>query len=201
MIWTEHGEVKPNVDTMGGSNSIGHVHHDNQFDAMNQMVYDALRPYGDNPDINANMINDPPVEDELPNNDAKQFYDKLISANKPIYEGATQSILSISVQLLAIRSNWHVPQKGIDFVAHMLKTVCPIQKCLPENCYQATQLVSKLGLKVEKIDCCKNGCMLYYKDDNKLSGCILELDIIACILYCTTLHHLLYVFCIALSML
>jgi hypothetical protein len=171
MIWTEHGEVKPNVDTMGGSNSIGHVHHDIQFDAINQMVYDALRPYGDNPDINANMINDTPVEDELPNNDAKQFYDKLISANKPIYEGATQSILSISVQLLAIRSNWHVPQRGIDFVAQMLKTVCPIQKCLPENCYQATQLVSKLGLKVEKIDCCKNGCMLYYKDDNKLSEC------------------------------
>ncbi|KAI5407283.1 hypothetical protein KIW84_053510 [Lathyrus oleraceus] len=53
----------------------------------------------------------------------------------------------------------------------MLKSVCPVQKCLPENYYQATQLVSKLGLKVEKIDCCKNGCMLYYKDDSKLSEC------------------------------
>ncbi|WJX73334.1 hypothetical protein P8452_57128 [Trifolium repens] len=78
---------------------------------MNQMVYDSFRTYGDVPDINANMINETSVEDEFPNDDAKFFYDKLISANKPIYEGATQSILSISVQLLAIRSNWHVPQK------------------------------------------------------------------------------------------
>ncbi|CAJ2636394.1 unnamed protein product, partial [Trifolium pratense] len=170
-IWTEHGEVRPSVDTMGGLNSIGHVHHENQFIAMNQMVYDALRPYGEVPPVNANTGNETLVEDELPNDDAKQFYDKLISTNKPIYEGATQSILSISVQLLAIRSNWHVPQKGIDFVAQMLKSVCQVQKCLPENCYQATQLVSKLGLKVEKIDCCKNGCMLYYKDDSKLSEC------------------------------
>ncbi|XP_058758797.1 uncharacterized protein LOC131632049 [Vicia villosa] len=53
----------------------------------------------------------------------------------------------------------------------MLKSVCPVQKCLPENYYQATQLMSKLGLKVEKIDCCKNGCMLYYKDDSKLLEC------------------------------
>jgi hypothetical protein len=117
------------------------------------------------------MIIETSVEDEFPNDDAKKIYNKLISANKPIYEGATQSILSISVQLLAIRSNWHVPQKGIDFVAQMLKSVCPIQKCLPENCYQATQLVSKLGLKARKIDCCVNGCMLYYKEDSTLTEC------------------------------
>jgi hypothetical protein len=131
-IWTEHGEVKPNVNTGGSSNSIGHVHHDNQFDEMNQMVYDAFRPYGDVPDINANMINETSVEDEFPNDDAKKFYDKLISANKPIYEGATQSILSISVQLLAIRSNWHVPQKGIDFFAQML-IIC-ILYCIIHPC-------------------------------------------------------------------
>lgn len=161
-IWTEHGEVNPDLDTRGGSNSSGLVHHDDHFDSINQMVFDAFRPYEDE---------DVPREDELPNEDAKQFYDKLISANKPIYDGATQSILSIAVQLLAIRTNWHIPQKGIDFVAHMLNSVCPVQECLPKNYYQASQLVSKLGLKVEQIDCCEAGCMLYYKDDSKLSEC------------------------------
>ncbi|XP_073222387.1 uncharacterized protein [Cicer arietinum] len=170
-IWTEHREVMPTVETTGGSTSSRIVHHEDQLNAMDEMVFDAFRPYRDVLDVNTNMGNEIFVEDELPNKDAKRFYDKLISTNKPIYEGATQSMLSICVQLLAIRSNWHVPQKGIDFVTKMLKSVCPVPTCLPDNYYQATQLVSKLGLKVEKIDCCKKGCMLYYKDDNKLSEC------------------------------
>ncbi|XP_004513291.1 uncharacterized protein [Cicer arietinum] len=170
-MWTEHGEVKPMVETRGGSTSNKIMHHDDQFNAIDEMVFDAFRPYRDVIDVNTNMGNDTFAEDELPNEDAKRFYDKLISTNKPIYEGATQSMLSICVQLLPIRPNWHVPQKGIDVVTKMLKSVCPLETCLPDNYYQATQLVSKLGLKVEKIDCCKKGCMLYYKDDNKLSEC------------------------------
>ncbi|XP_004499398.1 uncharacterized protein [Cicer arietinum] len=170
-IWTEHREVKPMVETRGGSTSSRIVHHDDQFNATDEMVFDAFRPYLDVLDVNTNMRNETFVEDELPNEDAKRFYDKLISTNKPIYEGATQSMLSIYVQLLDIRSNWHVPQKGIDFVTKILKSVCPVQKRLPDNYYQAIELVSNLGLKVEKIDCCKKGCMLYYKDDNKLSEC------------------------------
>ncbi|CAK8571161.1 unnamed protein product [Lathyrus sativus] len=137
-IWTQHGEVELNIDTRGGSNSSEHVRQADQFEAMDQMVYDAFRPHGGFSHANDNMEQEEFLEDEFPNEEAKQFYDKLISFNKPIYEGATQSMLSISTQLLEIRSNWHVPQKG---------------------------------LKVKKIDCCKNGCMLYYKDDSKLSEC------------------------------
>ncbi|XP_073222391.1 uncharacterized protein [Cicer arietinum] len=142
-IWTEQGEVKPMVETRGGSTSSRMVHHDDQFNAMDEMVFDALRPYRDVRDVNTNMGNETFAEDELPNEDAKRFYDKLISTNKLIYEGVTQSMLSICVQLLEIRSSWHVPQKGIDFVTKMLKSVCPVPTCLPKNSYQATQLVSK----------------------------------------------------------
>ncbi|XP_073222512.1 uncharacterized protein [Cicer arietinum] len=170
-IWTKHGEVKPMVEIKGGSTSSSIVHHDDQFNAMDEMMFDAFRPYRDVLDVNTNMGNETFAEDELHNEDAKRFYDKLISTNKPIYEGATQSMLSICAQLLAIRSNWHVPQKGIDFVTKILQSVCPVPPCLLDKYYQTTQLVSKVGLKVEKIDCCKKGCMLYYKDDNKLSDC------------------------------
>nr|XP_012567360.1 uncharacterized protein LOC105851255 [Cicer arietinum] len=139
-IWTEQKEVKPMVETRGGSTSSRIVHHDDQLNAMDEMVFDAFRPYRDVLDVHTNMGNETFAKDELPNEDAKW-------------------------------SNWHVPQKGIDFVTKMLKSVCLVPTCLPDNYYQATQLVSKLGLKVEKIDCGKKGCMLYYKDDNKLSEC------------------------------
>ncbi|XP_059285219.1 uncharacterized protein LOC132038584 [Lycium ferocissimum] len=42
---------------------------------------------------------------------------------------------------------------------------------IPENYYKAKRLVSKLGLLSMRIDCCENGCMLYYKGDNGLECC------------------------------
>jgi hypothetical protein len=36
---------------------------------------------------------------------------------------------------------------------------------MPQNYYQAKQLVSKLGLGVKRIDCCVNGCMLFYSNE------------------------------------
>jgi hypothetical protein len=111
------------------------------------------------------MENETPSDGEVPNEKAQQFYNKLISANQPIYEGAAESKLSISVKLLAAMSNWHVPQKCIDHFAQMLVDVCPTKQCLPQNHYQATKLVSTLGLEVEKIDCCVQGCMLFYDNE------------------------------------
>jgi hypothetical protein len=144
----------------GHSSSGGSMGDEDQFAAMNQMVHDAIWPSIDVPNSNSNTGNETFREDEEPNSEARHFYDTLISANQPIYEGATESRLSISVKLLAARSIWKVPQKGIDYFAQMLADVCPTKKCLPENNYQATQLVSKLGLKARKIDWCVNGCLL-----------------------------------------
>lgn len=52
-----------------------------------------------------------------------------------------------------------------------MTNVGPTNQCLPENYYEVKKLVSKLGLEVEKIDCCVNECLLYYKEDNTLTQC------------------------------
>ncbi|CAK8538474.1 unnamed protein product [Lathyrus sativus] len=80
-IWTQHGEVELNIDTRGGSNSSEHVRQADQFEAMYQMVYDAFRPHGGFSHANDNMEQEEFLEDEFPNEEAKQFYDKLISFN------------------------------------------------------------------------------------------------------------------------
>ena len=139
---------------------------------MNEMVYDTRRQFVNVPNGNANMENETISEGEVPNEEAQQFYDVLTSANQPIYEGASESRLSISVKLLAAMSNWHVPQKAMDFFTQMLIDVCPTNQCLPENYYQVKKLVSKLGLEVEKIECYMNGFLLYYKEDRTLTQCI-----------------------------
>ena len=83
----------------------------------------------------------------------------------------SESTLSLSVKLLAARSNWKVPQKCVDYFAQMLIDVAPSKDLVPKNCYQATKLASKLGMKVAAIDCCEDDCMLFYKEDSNLTAC------------------------------
>ena len=48
----------------------------------------------------------------------------------------------------------------------MIKEISSQPDSIPKDFYQAKKLVSKLGLKEEKINCCLKGCMLYYKEDD-----------------------------------
>ncbi|XP_058726512.1 pathogenesis-related protein 1-like [Vicia villosa] len=45
---------------------------------------------------------------------------------------------------------------------------------VPTIFYEAKKLVSKLGLKVRKIDCCINGCMLFYGNEFDTQDGLLE---------------------------
>ena len=42
---------------------------------------------------------------------------------------------------------------------------------LPTSNYRAKKIVKDLGLHYEKIDMCKNYCMIYYKEDVKATQC------------------------------
>ncbi|XP_059315491.1 uncharacterized protein LOC132066130 [Lycium ferocissimum] len=42
---------------------------------------------------------------------------------------------------------------------------------IPKSYYEAKRLVSKLGLSYDRIHCCPNGCMLFYKQDVDLNEC------------------------------
>ena len=106
--------------------------------------------------------------EEHPNEDTQRFYNLLVDTNKPLYEGASDSKLSISMRLLACKSNWNVPDQCLDFISKMLLDVTPIKESLPKIFYDAKRLVSKLGLEAMRIDCCMDGCMLYYNDDGAL---------------------------------
>lgn len=75
----DHGEDN-HID--GHSSSDGNASGDNtgdeeQFDAMNEMVYDAIRSFFNVPNVNANMENETVSEGEIPNEEAQRFYDGL----------------------------------------------------------------------------------------------------------------------------
>ena len=80
------------------------------------------------------------------------------------------SQLSVAVRLLSIKSDTNISQAGVDsFIGLMSELVDPTFN-IPEDFYKAKRLVSKLGLSSMRIDCCEDGCMLYYKGDTDLEN-------------------------------
>ena len=63
------------------------------------------------------------------------------------------------------------PYSAWTFLNIMFLDATPIKDGLPKTIYDAKRLVLKLGLKAKRIDCCVDGCMLYYDNDVVLTKC------------------------------
>ena len=172
IVWVQHGEEMSSEDNDGyASSSHGRTKPINNVGSMTSMVYDAYIQEADITSHYGDMDKNNEYVEESPNVEAQRFYDMLAAANEPIYDGATESKLSIAIKLLAARTNWHTPEKCLDYFIKLLVDVAPKDNCIPKSYYDAKKVVSSLGLKAQKIDCCEAGCMLYYKGDNYLKEC------------------------------
>ncbi|GAU43465.1 hypothetical protein TSUD_141030 [Trifolium subterraneum] len=141
-IWTSHGETFPS--DQGASSSARPVqrHERNDhgrypFNNMNEMIGDALGFHEANKDEYE--------AEEPPNAEAQRFYNLLKDYNE-----------SLLIEELAM-----------DQIAKLVLDTTPISArgYLPQSFYEAKQLVAKLGLGVKRIDCCINGCMLFYNNE------------------------------------
>jgi len=70
---------------------------------------------------------------EPPNADGQKFYDMLASVNEPVYNGATESRLSVAIRLLASRTNWHTIEKFLDHFIQLLLDISPRKKFYPKE--------------------------------------------------------------------
>ena len=172
-VWIYNGEQFQNfgagVNAQASSSGIN-VDDNEQFNMMNDMVADAL---------GVELSYNDDVEDEQgeepPNEQAQRFYQLLSECNVPLFDGCTQSKLSMCVRLLVHKANYSVADKGVDEITEMLLDVTPFKENLPATYYDAERLVMRLGLKVDKIDCCINGCMLFYNNEfGKNDGALVE---------------------------
>ena len=109
---------------------------------------------------------------EPPNPDAQRFYDLLNALQRPLWDDCTNhSELSFALRLMSIKSEHNMSQSCFNEVVQLMKEACPSKNYVPDKFSDAEKLVRKLGLTSVKIDCCVNGCMLYYKDDAHLQQC------------------------------
>ncbi|KAM3344018.1 hypothetical protein P3S68_026109 [Capsicum galapagoense] len=165
IVWTSHGEVDNSFvrsQNYVAGESSGVVEPDVQNYRMHDMIRDT---YGMHSDFESSDH----VE-EAPNNESKCFFEQLEAFSWPLYEGIPHSELCIAIRLLSIKSDWNVLQGAMDAVIDLMHELVDPNLEIPDNFYKAKRLVSKLGLSSMRIDCCENGCMLYYKDDIDLES-------------------------------
>ena len=70
-----------------------------------------------------------------------------------------------------MKAEHHMSQREFDDIAQLIKEVVPDENLVTENFYSAKRLVKGLGLPVEKIHCCNNGCIFFWGEDNDLTIC------------------------------
>ncbi|XP_058750302.1 uncharacterized protein LOC131623315 isoform X2 [Vicia villosa] len=164
-VWTSNGEEMPinmpeTSNFQHGSSSRSQMEYKEQFNLHDDMIGDAL---GVN--VAYDEQQDSGDEEELPNEKSQKFYELLKEINTPLFEGSSDSKLSMCVRLLAAKSNWNVPDQCLEFFCQMMLDATPTKDNLPRSYYDAKKLVMKLGLEVTKIDCCIRGCMLFYDNE------------------------------------
>ncbi|XP_038698945.1 uncharacterized protein LOC119996398 [Tripterygium wilfordii] len=176
--WTSHGEEMSNIPHLAAvdvpEDAANYYWQDGDqanFNPYEQMVMDAAGPsvrdellQGDN--YNQQFVPEPP------NPDVQGFFDMLSAAQAPLWDGCkSHSELSAAMRLLSIKADYNMPQGCFDDVVHLMKETMPTDNRMPANFYQTKKSVSKLGLGYQRIDCCTNGCMIFYKDDANEKRC------------------------------
>ncbi|XP_058729647.1 uncharacterized protein LOC131601773 isoform X2 [Vicia villosa] len=157
--WTCHGEVNPELCVELSRKQYAQEGYNDHHNRFENMVYDVFGPQHQ-------MQCDDDYE-ESPNIADQKFYDLLHAAQKPLWPGCDHTELSVAVRLLTIKSEGNISQRSFNQMVELMKETNPPNNCVPQDYYRAKKIVSKLGLTAEKIDCCVNGCMLFYTDECK----------------------------------
>ncbi|XP_042944837.1 uncharacterized protein LOC122278720 [Carya illinoinensis] len=108
----------------------------------------------------------------LPELGNKNFEHLWEDSQRQLYPGCVKfSKLAFIVRLLHLKTinNWS--NKSFDMLIDLLRQALPDGETLPKSYYEAKQLRRGLGFKYDKIDACKNDCVLFWKEHASSQEC------------------------------
>ncbi|KAL0387644.1 UNVERIFIED_CONTAM: hypothetical protein Sradi_2646200 [Sesamum radiatum] len=99
------------------------------------------------------------------------FSNIVHAADQPLWDGLQPISIRCFSELVDIKVDGHISKRIYDRISQWTNRILPSNHTLPGDYYKTKKLVKDLGLPVEKIHACKNGYMLYWKDDIDLEYC------------------------------
>ena len=112
-------------------------------------------------DVVANVPHSPLHIDKDPDPQSRQFFEMLKAANLPLYpscESHTQML--IIGRMASLKTDFRIPQRLYDETCQLIIEVKPKDNRMTSSFYDTKKQISALGLPVEKIKYCINGCMI-----------------------------------------
>lgn len=69
-----------------------------------------------------------------------------------------------------LKSEHHFFERLYDELCQFVAELVPTDNKMIDSFYSTKKLMRGLGMPVEKIDYCKNGCMIYWREDSELEN-------------------------------
>jgi hypothetical protein len=152
-MWVHHGV---------SIHQTASVLEDNDSTSGNRMdeMLDAIQPeFGTNPE-------DPPTPE------VQKFFDILRASEEPLHEHTIVSVLAFVTRLIAIKSKSTFSNNCYKELLNLISDVLPMNHKMLKRHVPVKKLLSALGMEYEKIDACKDNCMLFYKEHKNKTKCL-----------------------------
>jgi hypothetical protein len=154
-VWTHHSETIHQRTT-----SVVEDEDDRSGDNRMDEILDAIRP-----ELETNR-EDPPTPE------VQKFFDVLKASGESLHEHTTVSVLAFVTRITSIKSKLAFSNKCYKELLRLFSDVIPSNHKMPKDMYQSKKLLSALSMEYEKIDVCKDNCMIFYKEHKNEKKCL-----------------------------
>jgi len=111
------------------------------------------------------------VEIEDSNKVPNKLEDLLKDADMPLHGNTKHSKLGAIVRLYSIKCMGGWSNTSFSMLLEFINELMHPDASLPKDTYEAKKYLKDLGLEYEKISACRKGCMLFWRENEKLDKC------------------------------
>jgi hypothetical protein len=101
--------------------------------------------------------------EDPPTLEVQKFFNMLRASEESLHEHTTISILAFITRITSIKSKFVFSNKCYKELLSLFSNVPPSNHKMPKHMYQSKKMLYALGMEYEKIDVCKDNCMIFYK--------------------------------------
>jgi hypothetical protein len=102
--------------------------------------------------------------EDPPTSEVQKIFNILRASEEPLHEHMTISFLAFITRITSIKSKIAFSNKCYKEHLSMFNDVLPSNHKMPKDMFQSKKLLSALGMEYEKINVCKDNCMIFYKE-------------------------------------
>jgi hypothetical protein len=172
-VWIKHSEIDDTlhkVDTGVGDNNFDGVFDGDDLDAAadDDFNYQELLC-----DVEPQVLSSMGTQRGLSNMDLLEKSSKDLLYDESNGCGKEFTQLCVMLELLKLKTNHGWSDNSFSELLNLLAKLVPNSNTLPTSTYWAKKLICQLSLAVDKIQACTNHCILYHKEYEFNTKCLI----------------------------